>query len=380
VTGDPEHTEFRNTIRNMVAREIAPIAADIEENDDFPRELVDLFGDMGLLQILIPEEYGGPGGNTTLKCIAKEEIARHSAAMAVLAGQNSAGAVLPLLHVGSEEQRLRLLPQFAKGRLLTALAITEPHCGSDVRAMRTRAKRDGGAYVINGQKCFITMGSLADYVLVVARTSEGSGYDGISAFLVDSKTPGFHVGKRERTMGLRGIPDVELFFEDMRVPADFRIGEEGNGFKACMRVLNFNRPGIAAIAVGIAQGALDACLAYGKQRKAFGQPVTSFQGIQFMLADMAMQIDAARTLTFECARKIDAREEMDKIAYHAAVAKCFASDVAMKVTVDAVQIFGGAGYTKDYPVERMMRDAKVTQLWEGTNQIQRVIISRQLVA
>lgn len=374
-----QYSEFRKTIQLLVKREIEPIAAQIEEEDRLPMDrLVPIFGDMGLLQMLVPEAYGGAGGNLTMTCIAKEEIAKCSPAVALLASQNSAGAVLPLLYIGTEAQRQRFLPEFAKGRLITALAITEPHCGSDVRAMKTRARRDGNSYVLNGSKCFITMGSHANYVLVMAKTSETDGYDGISAFLVDTKTPGFKVGKKERTMGLKGIPSVELFFDEMRVPADHLIGEEGKAFKQIMRVLSFNRPGIASIALGIAQGALDASVEYAKNRKAFGQTVANFQGIRFMLADMALQVEAGRALLYSCLAKLQTGDDEDP-SYSTSLVKCFVSDMANKVTSDAMQVFGGAGYIKDYPVERMFRDAKVTQVWEGTNQIQRVVISRHLV-
>ncbi|MGO8914292.1 MAG: acyl-CoA dehydrogenase family protein [Stellaceae bacterium] len=374
-----EQIAFRDSIRRMVERHVAPIAAELDETDRMPKELIPVFGDMGLLQLWVPEEYGGPGGNLTMVCLAREEIARVSEAAALLAGQNSIGIILPLLHFGTEEQRRRFLPEVAKGRTMTAVAMTEPQAGSDVASMKTKAVRDGNAaYVINGQKCYITWGNVADYVLVFARTSEGRGFDGISAFIVDAKTPGFKVGKNERKMGLNGVPNVQLFFEDMRVPAENRVGEEGKGFIACMRILDLNRPTVGAASVGLAQGALDAAVAYAKERMQFGRAIAAFQGIQFMLADMAMQLEAARSLVYECARQVDAGD-MSNLSMMASMAKCFASDVAMKVTTDAVQIFGGAGYMKDYPVERMMRDAKINQIFEGTNQIQRVVISRHLL-
>jgi alkylation response protein AidB-like acyl-CoA dehydrogenase len=373
-----EQTAFVASIRRMVERHVAPIAAEIDETDRFPEELVPIYGDMGLLQQWVPEAYGGPGGNLTLLCLAKHEIAKVSMAASVLAGQNSIGMILPLLHFGTEEQRQRFLPEVAKGRTLTAVCMSEPHCGSDVAAMKTKAVRDGSSYVINGQKCFITFGSVAHFVLLFARTAEGRGVDGISAFLVDTKSPGFKVGRNEKKMGLGGVPNVQLFFEDLRVPIENRLGEEGQGFKACMHILNLNRPTVAAASIGLGQGALDAAIAYAKDRKAFGKTISSFQGMQWMIADLAMQLEAARALLFECTRQVD-HGDYSQLAMMASMAKCFGSDVAMRVTTDAVQIFGGVGYLKDYPVERMMRDAKINQIWEGTNQIQRIVIARHLL-
>jgi len=373
-----EQTAFVDSIRKMVERHIAPIAAEIDETDRFPEELVPIFGDMGLLQQWVPEEYGGPGGNLTLLCLAKHEIAKVSMACSILAGQNSIGMALPVLHFGTDEQKRRFLPLSAKGRTLTAVCMPEPHCGSDVAAMKTKAVRDGSSYVINGEKCFITFGSVAHWVLLFARTSEGRGVDGISAFMVDTKTPGFKVGRNERKMGLGGVPNVQLFFENMRVPIENRLGEEGQGFKACMHILNLNRPTVAAASIGLGQGALDAAIAYAKERKAFGKAIATNQGLQWMMADMAIQLEAARALLFECTRQVD-MGDFSQLSMMASMAKCYGSDVAMKVTTDAVQIFGGVGYLKDYPVERMMRDAKINQIWEGTNQIQRIVISRHLL-
>jgi len=372
-----EQTAFVDNIRKMVDRHVKPIAAEIDETDRFPEELVPIFGDMGLLQQWVPEEYGGPGGNLTLLCLAKHEIAKVSMACSILAGQNSMGIVLPLLHFGTEAQRKKYLPEVAKGRTLTSVCISEPHCGSDVAAMKTKAVRDGDSYVINGEKCFITFGSVAHYVMLFARTSEGRGVDGISAFLVDTKTPGFKVGRNERKMGLGGVPNVQLFFENMRVPVENRLGDEGQGFKACMHILNLNRPTVAAASIGLGQGALEAAIQYAKERKAFGKPIASNQGLQWMIADMATQLEAARALLFECTRQVD-MGDFSQLSMMASMAKCFGSDVAMKVTSDAVQIFGGYGYLKDYGVERRMRDAKINQIWEGTNQIQRIVISRHL--
>jgi len=326
----------------------------------------------------VPEQYGGPGGDLTSVCIAREEISKVSESCALLAGQNSIGLILPLLHFGTEEQRKKWLPMVAEGRTLTAVAITEPDSGSDVGSMRTNAKRDGDSYVINGQKCFITWGNLAHYVLVFARTSGQKGFEGLSCFIVDTKTPGYRVGKNEKKMGLNGVPNVSLHFDDMRVPAENMIGEEGRGFLAAMRILDMNRPTVAAASVGLAQGALDYAVEYAKTRKQFGRPIGHFQGLQWMLADMAMQIEAARALVYECCQRVDSGD-FSRLAEMASMAKCFASDVAMKVTTDAVQVFGGVGYMQDYPVEKFMRDAKINQIFEGTNQIQRIVISRHLL-
>lgn len=373
-----ELAPFRDAVSRMVERHVRPIAAEIDETDRFPRELVEVYGDMGLLQHWVPEAYGGPGGNLTALCVAKHEIAKTSFAASLLAGNTSIGLVLPLLHFGTEAQRQRWLPEVARGRILSAVAMTEPHAGSDVAAMRTRAVRDGASYVINGEKCFITFGSVANWVMVYARTAEGKGARGISAFLVDPRTPGFRVGRNERKMGVGGIPNVQLFFDDLRVPEENRIGAEGEGFRASMRALDLNRPTVAASAIGLGQGALDVALAYARERHAFGQPIAGFQGLQWMLADMAMQLEAARALLFACTREADAGE-FSRLNMLSAMAKCFGSDVAMKVTTDAVQVLGGVGYLRDYPVERMMRDAKINQIWEGTNQIQRVVIARHLL-
>jgi alkylation response protein AidB-like acyl-CoA dehydrogenase len=373
-----EQLALRDAIRRMVDKEIRPIAAEIDATDRIPERIFHLFGDMGLLQLWVPEEYGGPGGNLTAVCLAREEISRVSEACALLAGMNSIGMVLPLLHFGSEEQKRRWLPLVAKGRTWTGVAITEPESGSDVASMKTRARREGDGWILSGQKCYITWGSIAHYLLVFARTSGDKGFQGLSCFLVDTRSPGFRVGRNERKMGLNGVPNVEVFFDDVRVPAENMIGEEGRGFIACMRILDMNRPTVGAASVGLAQGALDAAVEYAKGRRQFGRPIAQFQGLQWMLADMAMQIEAARALVYECARRVDSGD-LSRLAEMASMAKCFASDVAMRVTTDAVQIFGGAGYMKDHPVERFMRDAKINQIFEGTNQIQRIVISRHLL-
>lgn len=378
-----EQIAFRDAIRRMVAKEVAPIADEIDRNDRFPEELVKVYGDMGILQMRLPEEYGGPGASLVDACIAFEEVARISEAAALLVAQSTISLILPLLYFGTERQRQMVLPELARGRMLGAIAITEPQAGSDVGGMTTRAVRDGDHYVINGQKCYITFGAVADYITLFAKTGEGRGTHNISCFLVDTRTPGFKVGKLDRKLGLNGVPDSPLYFDDMRIPAENLVGEEGQGFKICMRVLDMNRPTIGAVAVGLAQGALDLAVNFAKDRPAFGKTIADFQGIQFMLADMAMQIEAARCLVYEVARIAD-EGFADDAAFHrfaarASMAKCFASDMAMKVTTDAVQVFGGAGFMKDFPVERFMRDAKINQIFEGTNQIHRLIIARQLL-
>ena len=368
---------FRESVRRMAEREIAPIAAKIDEEDDFPREIMDIFGDMGLLQILVPEAYGGPGGTITMACVAKEEVAKYSLSLSGLIGGTSIGCVLPLTHYGTEDQRQRYLPEIAKGRTMTAIAITEPQTGSDVSGIRTSAKRDGGDYVINGQKVFITSGDIASHILVFARTSEGKGHDGISSIMVPAGSKGLTIGRAAKKMGYNGVHSVELFFDDLRVPAENLVGEEGRGFRHAMGVLNLNRPTVAAAAVGVAQGALDAALAYAKDRVQFGQPIASFQAVQLMLADMEIQIQAGRALVYKVTEIAD-RADMDRLPMMASIAKTFCSDMAMKVTTDAVQVFGGAGYLREHPVERLMRDAKLLQIYEGTNQIQRLTIARAM--
>ena len=374
-----EQVAFRDSIRRMAQERVAPIAAEIDQTDRFPRELVGLFGEMGLMQLWVPEKYGGPEGNLTLMCIAREEISRFSPACASIAGLNTM-FIMPLLHFGTEEQRQRFLPVIARGGVVTAIAISEPQAGSDVSAMTTRAVQDGDSYVINGRKQWCSYGVEADYIVLMARTSGETGAEGISAFILEPrKMKGVTFGRHERKMGFRGAPNTPIFLDNVRVPAENLVGEEGKGFRASMRALDLNRPTIGAQSVGLAQGALDAAVAYAKERKQFKRTIAEFQGVQFMLADMVMQIEAARALVYECARAGDAGD-WKRLNVLASMAKCFASDMAMKVTTDAVQVFGGYGYTQDYPVERMMRDAKLTQIFEGTNQIQRMVIARDLLA
>jgi alkylation response protein AidB-like acyl-CoA dehydrogenase len=377
---------FRDTLRRFIAKEVVPIADEVDRNDRFPAELVPKFGDMGLLQLRLPEAYGGPGANLTTVCIAAEEFAKVSESIALISGQNGIAMIVPLIHFGNEEQRQRFFPEIAKGRTMTAVAITEPQSGSDVGSMKTRAVKDGnGAYTLNGEKCYITFSPVADYILVFARIGDISGGTrNISAFIVDAKTPGLTIGKNERKLGLNGIPNAPVYLENVKVPVENRVGEEGDGFKISMRILDMNRPTIGAVSVGLAQGALDAAIKYAKERRQFGKAIAEFQGLQFMLADMAIQVEAARSLVYDCAGTADAGFESDTafraFSAKASMAKCFASDMAMKVTTDAVQIFGGAGYMKDFPVERYMRDAKINQIFEGTNQIHRLIVARQLLA
>ncbi|WP_420144144.1 acyl-CoA dehydrogenase family protein [Sphingobium sp.] len=374
-----EQRAFQETIRRFVEAEVAPVADRIDEDDAIGRELIEKFGDMGLLQLWVPESYGGPGGDLTLVCIAKEEIAKYSLSASALCANNSIGLILPVLALGTQAQKDRYLAQAAGGRLITAIAMTEPQAGSDVTAIRTRARRDGDSYVINGQKTWITWGSMADYVLLIARTSDEPGHGSLSAFLVDTRLPGFRVGNRERKMGRHGAPSDELLFEDMRVPADCLIGSEGGGFKACMKILDLNRPTIAASSLGLAQGALDVACRYVKERQQFGRPVGQFQGVQFRLADMAMKVAACRSLLYDSTAALDADAGAD-VTLLSSISKCYVTDRAMEVTTDAVQILGGYGYSKDFPVERMMRDAKLNQIIEGTNDIHRMIIGRKLVA
>ncbi len=373
--------ELVESVRRMTAKEVAPIARDMDESGEFPSRLISIFGGMGLMQAVIPEAYGGPGLDLTTTCLLSEEVSKVSLDCATLVGLNTMAA-LPILHIGTAAQKDRWLRLFASGAIPTAVAVTEPHTGSDVAAIRTSAVRDGNDYVINGQKCYITMGSIARYVMLFAKTGDPArrGVDNISAFIVDTAAPGYRLGRDEPCMGIRAVPHSELYFDNVRVPAENRIGEEGKGFIAAMAAFDWNRPIIAASAVGVARGAFDVALAYAKERSAFGRAIGEFQAIQHMLADMAMQIEAASALLYQCTRMIDDGEtDRNRVTGFASMAKCVATDMAMKVTTDAVQILGGAGYTREYPVERMMRDAKALQILEGTNQIQRNIIAKRVL-
>ena len=370
---------LRDTLRRMTNERIKPIAAEVDDSDRFPLEWKKLFGEMGLLQMWVPEDYGGPGGDLVSVCIAKEETARGSLAASTLACNNSIGLILPVLHFGSAAQKEKYLRLSAAGNVMAAVAMTEPQAGSDVAGMKTRAvRRDDGSWVVNGQKTWITWGEVADFVFLFAKTGDGPPHENISAFIVDTKTPGFRLGRKERKMGRNGAPNNELFFDDMVLPPDALVGEVGKGFTACMRILDLNRPTIAASALGLAQEALDLSVAYCKERRAFGKAIGQFQGMQFKLADMAMKIEAARQLLYGVCEEIDGGD-YSRLQTIASIVKCYVTDVAMEVTTEAVQVFGGNGYSKEYPLERMMRDAKVLQIIEGTNEIHRMVIGRNLV-
>lgn len=370
---------FRDAVRKMSEKEFLPIAAQVDEEDAMPDKVMPLLGEMGLVQLQVPEEYGGPGGSLLMNCIAKEEVARHSFAISHLVGACDFAMVLPLRDYGTEEQRQKFLPEVAAGNITAAIGLTEPGTGSDVSGMKTNARRDGDHWVINGQKTFITKGDTAEYINVIARTSEGKGGNGLSSFLVKKGTPGLTVGGSVRKMGMRGIKSVDLFFEDLRVPAENMIGEEGMGFKNAMNSLNYNRPTVAASALGLSQGALDVAQAYANERMQFGKRIIEFQAIGHKLAEMRIQVEAARALLYRVCALADSGQT-HALAEYASCAKAFASNAAMQITTEAVQVFGGAGYLRDNPVERMMRDAKVTQIYEGTTEIQKLIIARSMMA
>jgi butyryl-CoA dehydrogenase len=372
-----EHDELRAMVRELADERIAPRAAEIDVTGEFPWDLKELLAKQDLLGTGFEERYGGTGLDTIGQSIVAEEIARADATTSLIAIVQKLGA-LPILLAGSDEQKDRYLPRLASGEWLIAFALTEAAAGSDVASNRMRARLDGDCYVLNGSKRFITNGSVANVLSVFALTDpEAGGRKGMSAFIVETETPGFAVARVEHKMGIRGSPTAELTFDDVRVPIENRLGAEGYGFKIAMNTLDRSRLSIAAQAVGISQGAIDQATKYAADRQQFGQRVVDFQGIQFMLADMASQTEAARQLTYAAAARVDANAS--DLAYWTSSAKLIAGDTAMRVTTDAVQILGGYGYITEYPVERMMRDAKITQLYEGTQQIQRLIIARQLL-
>jgi len=372
-----EEAMILDLVRELVAEKVAPRAAEIDEKQEYPRDIKDLFAQSDLLGIPIPTEYGGLGGTFLTYVKVVEEIAKACASSSLIVAVQELG-MLPILIGGSEDQKKKYLPKIASGEWIAAYALTEAGSGSDAAgSMRTRAVKRGDSYVLDGTKIFITNGDVADVVCVFAVTDPEKGANGISAFVVEKGTPGFSVGKHEKKMGIRGSPTVELVFENCAVPAANLIGPEGEGFKIAMKVLDKSRPGIAAQALGIAQGALDQATTYARERIAFGKPIGHQQGVGFMIADMKTEVEAARLLLYEAARKCDAGAP--DVTLWAAMAKLKCGDVAMSVTTDAVQVLGGYGYSTEYPVERMMRDAKITQIYEGTQQIQRLVISRNVI-
>jgi alkylation response protein AidB-like acyl-CoA dehydrogenase len=371
-----DHDELRAVVRQLAEEKIAPRAAEIDERAEFPWDLKELLAKQDLLGTCFPARYGGTELDNIAQCILVEEVARADATTSLIPIVQKLGA-LPILVAGSEEQHARYFPRLASGEWLAAFGLTEAGAGSDVAGIRMRARRDGDDYLLTGSKRFITHGSIANLVTIFAATDPEAGRKGLSAFMVETDTPGFSSPRLEHKMGIRGSPTAELLFDEVRVPVANRLGEEGDGFAIAMSTLDRSRLSIAAQAVGIAQGALDYAIGYAVQREQFGGRIADTQGIQFMLADMASGTEAARQLTYAAAAAVDVDDP--NLAYWTSSAKLIAGDTAMRVTTDAVQVLGGYGYVSEYPVERMMRDAKITQLYEGTQQIQRLIVARQLL-
>jgi alkylation response protein AidB-like acyl-CoA dehydrogenase len=374
-----EQRQIRDLVHDICLERVEPRAAQIDDRGEFPWDIKELFAKHDILAIPFTPEYEGISGSALTLIVAVEEIAKFCATSSLILSVQSLGS-LPIVLGGTEEQKRKYLPPLARGEQMAAYALTEPGSGSDAGGMRTRAVKHGDTYVLNGSKTFITGGSVADTVVVFARTDR-DGQDTpareISAFIVETATPGFRVGKLEKKLGIRGSPTAQLFFEDMAVPAANLLGSPGDGFRLAMRVLDHSRPGIAAQALGIAEGAFSVALRYAKERRQFDRPIAEFQGIQFMLADMSARIEAARALTYASGDALD--RSLPDITATSSMAKLFASDTAMRVTTDAVQVLGGYGYLRDFPVERMMRDAKITQIYEGTNEIQRFVIAREVL-
>jgi alkylation response protein AidB-like acyl-CoA dehydrogenase len=371
-----EQEQIRRLVRDFADGEVRPVAEELDREKRFPYEIVAKLGELGLMGIPYPEEYGGGGADNLSYAVAIEELARVDSSVAITVAAHTSLGTWPLYAFGSDEQKAEWLPRLCSGERLGAFGLTEPEAGSDAGNTRTRAELDGDEWVINGAKQFITNSGtdISGFVTITARTGEGE----ISNLLVPNGTPGYEIGEPYRKMGWNASDTRPLAFEDCRVPEENLVGARGRGFRQFLQTLDGGRIGVSAMGVGLAQGALDACVAYAKERKQFKKPISEFQAVQFMLADMAMQIEAARALVYECARAGDAGD-WKRLNVLASMAKCVGSDMAMKVTTDAVQIFGGYGYTMDYPVERMMRDAKLTQIFEGTNQIQRMVIARELL-
>jgi alkylation response protein AidB-like acyl-CoA dehydrogenase len=376
-----EHDALRESVRALAEEKIAPYAAKVDQSAEFPQEAHDALVKADLQAIHIPEAYGGAGGDAIATAIVIEEVARACASSSLIPAVNKLGTV-PLLLSASEDVKQRYLPPVARGEAMFSYALSEPEAGSDAAAMKTRATPEGDRYVLNGVKRWITNAGVSKFYTVMAVTDPSAGAAGISAFVVESGDEGFSFGALEHKLGIKGSPTRELYFDNCAIPADRLIGEEGSGFRTALATLDHTRITIAAQALGIAQGALDYATGYVKERRQFGKAIAEFQGVQFMLADMAMKLEAARQLTYAAAARSEramSGEPAPDLTFMSSACKCFASDVAMDVTTDAVQLLGGYGYVSDYPVERMMRDAKITQIYEGTNQIQRVVMARQLL-
>ena len=379
-----EQKMIQELTRKIAHDKIQPVAAKYDQTEEFPWDIIKILAQSDLFAIFMPQEYGGTlqlpegqnvGGVLNL-CIATEELSRACGGIAVCYAASALGT-FPIVLFGDEQQKKKYLPDLASGKKIAAFGLTEPEAGSDAANIKTTAKKEGNQYVLNGTKHFITNGGEAQVYTVIAMTDKTKGARGASAFIVEKGTPGFTFGKKEEKLGIRASVTSELVFTDCKIPKENLLSKEGMGFIITMKTFDISRPGVAAQAVGIAQGALDLALNYSKERQQFGKSISSFQGIQWMLADMATKVEAARSLVYAVARMVDTGRR--DVGRESAMAKLFASDVAMEVTTDAVQIFGGYGYMKDYPVEKYMRDAKITQIYEGTNQIQRNIIALQLI-
>ena len=372
-----EYNQLRTTVRALADAHIAPHAAEVDEKSEFPRAAYEALVKADFHAMHLPVEYGGAGGDALAVAIVIEEVARACASSSLIPSVNKLGS-LSVLERGTEEQKRRWLPRLASGEAMWSYALSEAEAGSDIGSMKTRAVRDGDSWVLNGAKRWITNAGVSEFYTVFATVDPALGAKGITTFLVEKSDAGLSFGAPERKLGIKGSPTREVYLDNVRLGRDRLIGDVGEGMKIALGTLDHTRVTIAAQALGIAQGALDAAVAYVKERKQFGKAIAEFQGIQFMLADMGMQVEAARALTYRAA---SASERNDRdLTFLGAASKCFASDVAMKVTTDAVQLLGGYGYTRDYPVERMMRDAKITQIYEGTNQIQRMVMGRALLA
>ncbi|NUU23278.1 MAG: acyl-CoA dehydrogenase [Streptomycetaceae bacterium] len=366
---------LRDSVRALAEAKIAPFAAEVDEQGRFPQEALDALTANDLHAVHIPEAYGGSGADALATVIVIEEVARVCASSSLIPAVNKLGT-MPLMLSASEELKKQYLAPVARGEAMFSYCLSEPEAGSDAAGMKTRAVRDGDFYVLNGVKRWITNAGVSEYYTVMAVTDPDKRSKGISAFVVEKSDEGVSFGAPEKKLGIKGSPTREVYLDNVRIPASRMIGDEGTGFATAMATLDHTRVTIAAQALGIAQGALDYAKGYVAERKQFGKPIADFQGVQFMLADMAMKLEAARALTYQAAAKSERGD--DDLTFFGAAAKCYASDAAMEITVDAIQLLGGYGYTRDYPVERMMRDAKITQIYEGTNQVQRIVMARNL--